>query len=108
MNSTVNLLEILSMPDAPLLAGLFVSSVFYALFLNTPLGKWLRRDETWVTVVIGVAIVLIWAAVDNPAMAGRMLWLFVAAGVPIVAESLWRMYRHHSEAAAAQVGDNRE
>ncbi len=105
MNSTINLLENLHMPDAPLLAGLFVSTVFYALFLNTPLGKWLRRDETWVTVVIGVAIVLIWAAVDNPAMAARMFWFFGVAGIPIIAESLYRMYRHHEATVAAQVGD---
>lgn len=104
-DSTLNLLSSLAMPDAPLLAGLFFSTSLYALFLNTSIGRWLRRDETWVTVVIGVGIVLTWAAIDNPAMAGRMLWLFVAAGVPIIAESLYRMYRHHEATLAAQVGD---
>lgn len=105
MNSTYNLLlGSLLMPDPTILAGLFVATAIYAWWLNTPMGKWMRRDQTWVTVIIGNGIIVIAGALSNREFAVWMLWLFVAAGVPIIAESLYRMYRHHEATIAAQVG----
>ena len=78
------------------LALAFLLSGLYAAFLAmTDFGLWLRQELTWLTVVIGVALTLTCIALIDLRSAGVAALFFVATGLPIVAESLFRMWRIH-------------
>lgn len=78
------------------LALAFLLSGLYAAFLAmTDFGLWLRQELTWLTVVIGVGITLACMMVVDGSAATTAALFFVATGFPIVAESLFRMWRIH-------------
>lgn len=70
------------------LAGLFVSSVLYALALNTQFGRRWAEKQTWTTVVAGVALTTGWLAAEDPQAAKRMLLYFAVSGLPMIVRSL--------------------
>lgn len=47
------------------LAGLFISSVGYALALQTKPGKRFDREHTWFATVMGVLLTLGWLSTDD-------------------------------------------
>lgn len=78
------------------LALAFLLSGLYAAFLAmTDFGLWLRQELTWLTVVIGVGITLACITLVDLGAATIAALFFAVAGLPIVAESLWRMWRIH-------------
>ena len=78
------------------LALAFLLSSLYAAFLAmTDFGLWLRQELTWLTVVIGVALTLACIALIDLRAAGVAALFFGATGLPIVFESLFRMWRMH-------------
>jgi predicted DNA repair protein MutK len=78
------------------LALAFLLSGLYAAFLAmTDFGLWLRQELTWLTVVIGVGITLACMMVVDSSAATTAALFFVATGLPIVVESLFRMWRMH-------------
>ena len=81
----------------------FLLSICYALFLAlTEPGQWLRQEMTWLTVVVGVGLTLGGIALVDTQAAGLAVWFFAATGLPIVAESLVRMWRQHRAAQRLQ------
>lgn len=86
------------------LALAFLLSGLYAAFLAmTDFGLWLRQELTWVTVVLGVGMTLACIALVDLQAAGTAALFFAASGVPIVGESLYRMWRTHREAQHKQL-----
>ena len=86
------------------LALAFVLSLLYAAMLAaTDFGLWLRQELTWVTVVLGVAMTLGCMALVDRNAAGLAALFFAVAGVPIVGESLYRMWRTHRETQHKQL-----
>lgn len=78
------------------LALAFLLSGLYAAFLAmTDFGLWLRQELTWLTVVIGVGITLACMMVVDGSAATVAALFFAVTGLPIVAESLFRMWRIH-------------
>jgi hypothetical protein len=73
--------------------------VAYALWLQTTrLGTYLAREETWITVVIGVAVtVLIGRIVFDWYTVGLIELLFVGAGSPVIARSLFNNQRRFAD-----------
>lgn len=71
------------------LGGLLVSACLYALALCTKPGKRWATEQTWATVVAGVALVAGWLALEDRAAAKRAMVYFSVAGVPIITRSLW-------------------
>ncbi len=83
----------------------FVLSALYAAFLaRADAGLWLRQEQTWLSVVIGVALTLGCIAAVNASVAAMTALFFAASGTPIVFESLLRQYRQHREAQKLQLG----
>lgn len=83
----------------------FVLSAAYATFLAlTDIGRWARQELTWLTVVIGVGLTLGCIAVVDADAAGLAGVFFAATGLPIVAESVLRMYRNHRAVQQRQMG----
>ena len=70
------------------LAGCFVACTVDALLRSTRRGMWLSLNMTWLTVVLGVSLVLAWIATQPPHTAVIDLYFFVAGGLPIVVRSL--------------------
>ena len=68
---------------------LLAASTAYALALNTSLGRKLCQRKTWVTVVIGDAIIggCLFIALP-PATVALVLGAFIVAGLPIIARSI--------------------
>lgn len=86
------------------LALAFVLSLLYAAILAaTDFGLWLRQELTWVTVVLGVGMTLGCIALVDRNAATMAALFFAASGVPIVGESLYRMWRTHREAQNKQL-----
>lgn len=86
------------------LALAFVLSLLYAAILaGTDFGLWLRQELTWVTVVLGVGCTLGCIALVDVRAATVAALFFAVAGVPIVGESLYRMWRTHREAQHKQL-----
>ena len=80
-----------------------VLSTVYAVFLaRSDFGLWMRQEMTWLTVVVGVGLTLGGIALVDAAAAGLAVWFFAATGLPIVAESLVRMWRQHRAAQRLQ------
>ncbi len=85
------------MPQLPLpyaLIGCFTACTLYALLLCTRRGQWLALYVTWLTVIIGCAIVLLFVALVSVEAAVLAVWFFVAGGAPIVVRSLWLTGSH--------------
>lgn len=70
------------------LAGLFVSSVLYALALNTQFGRRWAEKQTWTTVVAGVALTTGWLAAEDPQAAKKLFVYFTVSGLPMILRSL--------------------
>jgi len=72
------------------IAAELIFGTAYAVFLTkTKLGRYLADDQTWVSVVIGVAgTVLIGAPVLGWQMVTRLMALFAGSGTPIITRSL--------------------
>lgn len=86
------------------LALAFALSLLYAAMLaGTDFGLWLRQELTWVTVVFGVGMTLGCIALVDLRAAAMAALFFAASGVPIVGESLYRMWRTHREAQHKQM-----
>ncbi|HNS04358.1 MAG TPA: hypothetical protein PKM78_18480 [Anaerolineae bacterium] len=81
------------------LAGCFATCTGYALLLCTKRGMWLSLNLTWLTVVIGVGLVLGWIATQPPHTALTDLYFFIAGGLPIVIRS-WILTARHLWALA--------
>ncbi|MCB0073548.1 MAG: hypothetical protein KDE20_18895 [Caldilineaceae bacterium] len=76
------------------IVAILLSSIGYAIWLsvngNSRFGgkRW-ADDHTWVTVVIGVSMVLFWGGlVDGWTSAELWFWRFAAGGIPMVVRSL--------------------
>lgn len=78
------------MKDGLSIAGLVLSGTLYAVILEAVQQRWqLVARRTWITVVIGNALILAWLLVLLP----FRQWLkvaaaFAAAGSPVVARSI--------------------
>lgn len=87
------------MPNLALILTLllaFLLASLYALFLAlADMGLWLRQEQTWLTVILGVGLTLGCLAVVDFAAAALAALFFAVTGLPIVVESLWRTYRQH-------------
>ena len=68
--------------------GLAVSSVRYAQWLNTPLGRKWDTQHTWFVTVMGVFLTLAWLALHDPKAALKAFAFFVISGMPIVVRAL--------------------
>jgi hypothetical protein len=81
-----------SSPDGVVLVGamlgLAVTSVRYAVWLNSPKGRKWDKQHTWFVTVIGVFLTLAWLAVHDPKAALKAFAFFVVSGTPIVVRSL--------------------
>ena len=76
-----------------------LASAGYAWWLDSPTGREIAARKTWVTVVIGVGLTLILAAVIVPFEVWiRVALLFVATGAPIVVRSLRNELRAERQA----------
>lgn len=81
--------------------------ISWALFLQfVPLGRFLARRRTWLTVVVGVGVDLLLALLLVPLVA----WLAVVAivalsAVGIVGRSLWNEHRETVEELDAIAGE---
>lgn len=90
------------------LAGLFVSSVLYALALNTRCGRRWAEKQTWTTVVAGVVLTTGWMAAEDPAAVRRNLLYFAVSGLPMVVRSLvldFVDFEHLLDALTREKGD---
>lgn len=80
-------IPVVSLPIA--LAGCAITCSAYAVALSTERGKrWTLNHTEW-SVVVGVVLVLIWAALVDWRMAGTMLAFFMAGGAPMILRSYW-------------------
>lgn len=70
------------------LCGLAITTTIYAALLSTSLGRRWATAQTWVSVVVGTALVLAWLAVLDWRTALLALLFFVVGGAPIVIRSL--------------------
>jgi hypothetical protein len=79
-----------SSPNIPAahLVGALASSTTYALLLSTKEGKRWADEQTWSTVVAGVALTLAWFGTWRPRGAAWCLLFFVVTGIPQVVRSL--------------------
>lgn len=68
--------------------GLAVTSIRYAVWLNTPLGRKWDQQHTWFVTVIGVMMTLAWLAVHDPKAAIKAFAFFIVSGMPIVVRAL--------------------
>jgi len=69
--------------------GLFVSTCVYAMVLSSEENvKWVNAN-TWVSVVIGVLIIVAWRMVIPPRYGMSMLIDFAIAGSPMIYRSWW-------------------
>lgn len=82
----------ISLPIA--LAGCFVSCSAYAALLTTKRGQRLTLDHTWLTVVVGVSIVLAWLSTQGTHTVATDFWFFAAGGTPLVLRSGWLWLNH--------------
>lgn len=85
------------MPQLPLsyaLIGCFASCTLYAFLLNTKRGQAATLHVTWLTVIVGCALVLLFLAMADSEAARLALWFFMAGGTPIVIRSLWQTARN--------------
>lgn len=69
-------------------AGLAVSSIRYALWLNSPTGRKWDAQHTWFVTVVGVMLTLAWLALHDPKAALKAFGFFVISGMPIVVRAL--------------------
>lgn len=68
--------------------GLAVTSIRYAQWLNTPLGRKWDQQHTWFVTVIGVMLTLAWLAAHDPKAAIKAFAFFIVSGMPIVVRAL--------------------
>lgn len=68
--------------------GLTVTSVQFAHFLNTPLGRKWDAQHTWFMTVVGVMFTLAWLALHDPRAAMKAFAFFMISGMPIVIRAL--------------------
>jgi hypothetical protein len=78
-------------------ATLGMAATLYAVALETPIGKWLTHERTWITVAAGNGLVLValFFLLDTAAW-WRCLAAFAVAGAPVIVRSLindWRRNR---------------
>lgn len=71
------------------LTGLAATSIGYALFLNTHVGRRWDTQHTWFMTVIGTAYTLAWLATVDRRAAVKALIYFGVAGSPIVVRALY-------------------
>lgn len=79
------------------LFGCFGTCVAYAAILSTRRGRKFTVGHTWITVVIGVLIVLGWYALVDLEAALRVLVFFVVGGAPMIARSWWLEVAYRNE-----------
>ena len=72
---------------------LFLASSLYAMVLSTPTGRAFTRSKTWVTVVVGCALILGAFALYWPEAGLMALVFFAAGGLPIVVKELVDEFR---------------
>ena len=70
------------------IAGLGITSIQYAHWLNTPLGLRWNQQHTWFTTVLGVMLTLAWLAIHDPQAAIKAYGFFMISGMPIVVRAL--------------------
>lgn len=79
-------------PDPVLMVGavigLGITSIQYARWLNTPLGRQWDTQHTWFCTVLGVMLTLAWLAVHDPKAAVKSFAFFMVSGTPIVIRAL--------------------
>jgi hypothetical protein len=68
--------------------GLAITSIQYARWLNTPLGKKWDQQHTWFVTVLGVMLTLAWLAIHDPKAAIKAFGFFMISGMPIVVRAL--------------------
>ena len=75
------------------LALLFAATTIYAVILRTPLGREWTIHLTWTTVVLGVALVLVFLAAYDRGAALLALLFFAVGGTPIIVGELIADFR---------------
>jgi hypothetical protein len=85
----------LSLPAA--LGGCFATCSAYAWLLTTKRGKRIALDHTWLTVVIGVSLVLAWVGTQQLHSVLTDFAFFAAGGTPLVLRSLYLWATAQSE-----------
>lgn len=84
--------------DLPIaLAGCAGICTVYAALLTTRRGQKFTLDHTWATVVIGVAVVLLWIATQGLHNAWLDFAFFAAGGLPLVLRSFWLYWRNQQQ-----------
>jgi len=85
--------------NAPELAALFFASAFYALALQTEPGRKLATRRTWLTVVLGVAMVLsTLAVIPGPDDLLTQCVAYAIAGTPMIVRSLYNEMKDEDRA----------
>ncbi len=79
-------------------ALLLLVSTLYAVILQvTSFGRWLARERTWLSVVIGVGYTVLALVLVIPRSAWFMVVMaFLVASLPIIGRSLWNELRRDS------------
>jgi hypothetical protein len=90
-----------------LVLALLLSGLYAAFLAMTDFGLWLRQELTWLTVVVGVGLTIVCIAIVDQHAARMAALFFGATGLPIVLESLWRMWKAHREAQRRQMEPKR-
>jgi hypothetical protein len=84
--------------DLPIaLAGCAATCTAYAVLLSTKRGQKFTLDHTWVTVVVGVLIVLGWISTQGAHDVLTDLLFFAAGGAPMIGRSLWLYWRNQQQ-----------
>ena len=84
--------------DLPIaLAGCAVTCTAYAAALSSRRGQKFTLDHTWVTVVAGVGVVLLWIATQGGHDVMTDFAFFAAGGAPMVLRSFWLYWRNQQQ-----------
>lgn len=82
----------LTSPDGLMLIGavlgLSVSSIRYAIWLNTATGRRWDQQHAWFVTVVGVMLTLAWLALHDPKAAVKAFAFFIISGMPIIVRAL--------------------
>lgn len=92
-------------PILPHLVFLLLLTSLYAMALSTPVGREFTRSKTWVTVVVGVALVLGAFALFWFEAALYAFIFFAVGGAPILVKEIIDEFRRERAAMRRSMGD---
>lgn len=87
--------------------ALFWGMIWAILLQVTPIGRYLVRRRTWLTVVIGVGIDLFIILLIVPISVWlQIVAIFAASSITIIARSLWNEWQELDEQIAEAISGN--